>query len=99
MVTLREAVMAKARKYLREGRVMKDAVDDSVWWIEGSRVGAPYRVQIVLDEAGNVRSRQCTCPHGKNAQGAATCSHVVAVDPTTLARKSCRERECQYVEN
>src|SRR3546814_16471090 len=30
MVTLSEAVMAKARKYLREGRVMQDAVEDSV---------------------------------------------------------------------
>lgn len=77
-VHLSEAVMAKARKYLAENRVMQDAADDSVWWIEGSRQGAPYRVQIVLDDAGNVRSRQCTCTHGKNALGAAQCSHVVA---------------------
>lgn len=78
MVTLSEGVMAKARKYLAEGRVMQDAEDDSVWWIEGSRQGAPYRVQIVADADGNVRSRQCTCTHGKNALGAAQCSHVVA---------------------
>src|SRR3546814_12037310 len=37
MVTLSEAVMAKARKYLREGRALQDDVDDSVWWIEGDR--------------------------------------------------------------
>lgn len=78
MVTLSEGVMAKARKYLAEGRVMQDAEDDSVWWIEGSRQGAPYRVQIVADADGNVRSRMCTCTHGKNALGAAQCSHVVA---------------------
>lgn len=77
-VHLSEAVMAKARKYLAEGRVMQDATDDSVWWIEGSRQGRPYRVQIVADADGNVRSRQCTCTHGKNALGAAQCSHVVA---------------------
>lgn len=78
MVTLSEGVIAKARKYLAEGRVMQDALDDSVWWIEGSRQGAPYRVQIVLDGDGTVRSRMCTCTHGKNALGAAQCSHVVA---------------------
>jgi uncharacterized Zn finger protein len=78
MVTLSEGVMAKARKYLAEGRVMQDAEDDSVWWIEGSRQGAPYRVQIVVDGDGAVRSRMCTCTHGKNALGAAQCSHVVA---------------------
>lgn len=77
-VTLSAAVQAKARKYLAEGRVMQDAEDDSVWWIEGSRQGAPYRVQIVVDGNGNVRSRMCTCTHGKNALGAAQCSHVVA---------------------
>lgn len=78
MVTLSAAVLAKARKYLEEGRVMQDAVDDSVWWIEGSRQGAPYRVQVVVDGDGDVLSRQCTCTHGKNALGAAQCSHVVA---------------------
>lgn len=78
MVTLSEGVLAKAAKYLAEGRVMQDAVDDSVWWIEGSERGRPYRVQIVLDADGTVRSRQCTCRHGKAALGAAQCSHVVA---------------------
>lgn len=78
MVNLSEGVMAKARKYLAEGRVMQDAEDETVWWIEGSRQGAPYRVQIVVDGDGTVRSRQCTCRHGKAALGAAQCSHVVA---------------------
>lgn len=76
--TLSEAVMAKARKYLAEGRVMQDALDDSVWWVEGSEMGRPYRVQIIVDEEGFVRSRQCTCRHGKAALGVAQCSHVVA---------------------
>jgi uncharacterized Zn finger protein len=78
MVNLSEGVMTKAAKYLAEGRVMQDAVDDSVWWIEGSRQGAPYRVQIVLTAAGEVSSRTCTCRHGKAALGVAQCSHVVA---------------------
>ena len=77
-MTLSEGVMTKARKYLREGRVMQDAVDDSVWWIEGSRQGAPYRVQIVLSASGEVLTRTCTCRHGKAALGVAQCSHVVA---------------------
>jgi uncharacterized Zn finger protein len=78
VVTLSEGVIAKASKYLAEGRVMQDAVDDSVWWIEGSRQGAPYRVQIVVNPAGEVLTRTCTCRHGKAALGVAQCSHVVA---------------------
>lgn len=78
MVELSEFVLAKARRYLAEGRVMQDAEDESVWWIEGSRQGAPYRVQIVVLADGTVRSRQCTCRHGKAALGVAQCSHVVA---------------------
>lgn len=78
MVTLSDGVIAKAKRYLAEGRVMQDAQDETVWWIEGSRQGAPYRVQIVLGPDGEVVSRTCTCRHGKAALGVAQCSHVVA---------------------
>lgn len=78
MVNLSESVIAKAKRYLAEGRVMQDAEDESIWWVEGSRQGAPYRVQIVVDASGDVLSRQCTCRHGKAALGVAQCSHVVA---------------------
>lgn len=78
MVDLSEFVLAKAKKYLADGRVMQDATDESIWWVEGSRQGAPYRVQVVVLEDGTVRSRNCTCRHGKAALGVAQCSHVVA---------------------
>lgn len=78
MVDLSDAVLAKAKRYLAEGRVMQDAIDESIWWVEGSRQGAPYRVQIVVLEDGTVRSRNCTCRHGKAVLGVAQCSHVVA---------------------
>lgn len=78
MVELSDAVLAKAKRYVDEGRVMQDAVDESVWWVEGSRQGAPYRVQVVVLADGTVRSRNCTCRHGKAALGIAQCSHVVA---------------------
>jgi uncharacterized Zn finger protein len=88
VVELSDAVLAKAKKYVAEGRVMQDANDDSIWWVEGSRQGAPYRVQVVVLADGTVRSRNCTCRHGKAALGVAQCSHVVAA----LARlKEVRE--------
>lgn len=85
-----DAVLAKARNYLNTGHVHPDAEAENVWWVQGADLmnTRPYRVQIVRD-GDLIRTRTCTCEHGKNTQGAATCSHVAAA----LIRQKQIERE------
>lgn len=72
------AVRAKAKRYVAQGRIMQDAERAEVWWVEGSDVNKPYRVQVALD-GREVTSVTCSCPHGSHVGGGfARCAHALA---------------------
>lgn len=77
--TFSPEVIAKASRYIAEGRVKADPETDQVYWITGT-AKHPYRVQTDADrESGTVTWIGCSCAHGKNlGAGSAKCSHAVA---------------------
>jgi uncharacterized Zn finger protein len=85
-----DAVLAKSRSYLANGHVHRDAEAENMWWVQGADLmnSRPYRVQVVMD-GDLILTRTCTCEHGKNAGGSATCSHVAAA----LIRKQQIDKE------
>lgn len=74
-----DSVLVKARDYLATGHVHPDAQAEDMWWVQSGNLmnTQPYRVQIVMN-GDLIKTRTCTCEHGKNASGEASCSHVAA---------------------
>lgn len=74
-------VIRKARRYVEDGRVVRDPEVPGVWWVTGSSKSRRYRVQTDADPLARTATWiNCTCPHGLHTgAGAAKCSHAVAV--------------------
>lgn len=74
---LSDAVRAKARSYVEEGRVTE--LGPGAWSVQGT-AERPYIIQTDGRPGRRYLTHiVCTCDHGRHTSGRARCSHAAAV--------------------
>lgn len=94
MTQFSDSVLAKARKYRKQGAVLQDVAHPLIWFVKGS-AKKPYRVQLIVEDK-RVRHITCTCDYGmQTGAGWSNCSHAAAVLLEVKARKASQPKPAE----